>query len=91
MITWKSKTLFNGLFPCPDYWVKQAIRNHEDLYCYYNGKESIVKEEDLKHPLKQSELYDDKFRMNGGKQYKLFYYKWNPKSRNTIDREMCGY
>jgi hypothetical protein len=92
MISWTTKTLFQGLFPIPSYKVKQALKAHEDVHCFYQGKEMIVKELDLEpKKVKESEIFDDKSRMNGGKQYQLFYYMWSPKSNETLTREFLGY
>lgn len=92
MIIWKSNTLFQGLFPIPSYKVKQALRKHDSIHCYYGGKEMIIKELDLKLKLvKESELFDDKSGINGKKQYSLYYYVWSPKTDDQRTKELLYY
>lgn len=92
MISWTTKTLFEGYLPCPNYIVKRCLRVHEDLHCFYGDQEMIIKELDLIPKIqKESELYDDKHNMNGGKQYKLLYYVWNPLTKEQLNRKYCGY
>ena len=92
MICWTAKTLFEGLFPCPDYKITEAIKKHEDLHCFYNGKEMIIRELDLKKKVvKESEIYEDKFKMNKGKPYHLIYFNWNPLTKEEITKMMLNY
>jgi len=92
MISWTTKTLFGRLFPCPSYKALQAIKNHEDLYCFYEGKQMIIKEMDIEQSkVKESILYDDISNINGGKQYTLWYFVWRPKTKDQLTREMFGY
>lgn len=92
MISWTTKTLFQGLFPIPSYKVKQAMRKHEDIHCFLEGtnKVMILKEMDLRNtlPLKESLMFDDKSNINGGKPYNLLYYKWNPKTDDQRTKEL---
>lgn len=90
MISWTTKTLFTGLFPIPSYKVKQALTKHDDIHCFYEGQEMIIKELDLNTPVKESLMFDDKSGINNGKQYSLKYYKWNPKSYESRTREMLN-
>jgi len=92
MISWTTKTLFQGLFPIPSYKVKQALKSHEPVHCFFEGKEMILLEMDLiPKKVKESEMYEDKSGMNDRKPYQLYYYVWSPKSKSQLDKEMLGY
>lgn len=92
IISWTSKTLFEGLFPLPSWKAKQGIKKHKDIYCFYEDKIMIIKEMDIeKKKVKESLMYEDKNNLNKGKQYNLWYYLWTPKTQEEITKQILGY
>jgi hypothetical protein len=76
MITKRENTLFEGLFPLPEKYIKQARKHHEDLWLSHGSGEMVIKWQDInKLIVKWSAGHHDHW---SGKLYSLAYFKFEP-------------
>lgn len=103
----KITTLSNSRAGIPDYKVKKCVKDKKDLDIrhveeigrdnnmpiYKELGQMIIKCGDIKDRLLDisEEEYPDKFLMNEGRPYHLYFFTWRPLKKDDIDKQFLGY
>jgi len=71
------KTSYNGCVALRDFDVEKCIKTNENMKVVYSGDTMMLSPEDLQKKLvRVSDLQKNK--IPGGRDYKLYYYQWEP-------------
>jgi hypothetical protein len=72
--------------------VKEALKKKEDLCIYFDDKRMVIKYEDLRSRiLDRSGITYSRPYVNNGEPYELYFFLWQPMSKESEDREFLGY
>jgi len=77
MVYKKEATLWAGKIGTPEKYVKEAIKNKEDLVLSHNGERMKVLYKDINRSITGYSLKYFKDRYSGGN-YRLAYFTWKP-------------
>jgi hypothetical protein len=70
------KVLYKNMAPVRDYEVKSCIKKNESMIVIYNNKEMTLSVDDLKN--KRVSISGLMASRTGGRDYRLYYYNWEP-------------
>lgn len=84
------KTISNSRIAIPDWKVKKCVKAHEDLDIRYQGKQMIIKLSEINNKVLavSDETYPDRYGMNNGKEYRLYFFSWKPMSEEDITKKI---